>query len=490
MKKIQDPTKEEKKIYKAFLKYAKPMIVERTDKIVNSDKKPDSLLRKATDLIVDWYVDDSDLAFQELNEELAFVWFARSITWAYMKKHGITDLDFLEACHKYSKVMDLFQAEGDYSEDVYVLDDEYFKRLEELPLPCISHIGWLYQYYIADLHDKFYASKEKVRDVNDLIGATGIYTPDWVIRTMNENSLGRTWINHNMGDNPELDEKKESERFGWKYYIETGDQNEEVDKELAEINRKFKDIIPQEIRYLEPCMGCGFILFNALDIFVQIYEDYGIDRKEAIRTILTKNLAGTDIDNKAWRMAKTGLLLRAWEYDNTILDEPIDLKLYCTLVNGEDINETQVMWFGEDIEGLDRLKAYQYLLFVLNDFRIAKLIGSLIVPSHKYNFELLRAYVNSPVPDLGLETLQYQLNSILDFAELLSQKYDVVVTNPPYLSRKNQPKEMRDWFDKGSLHFGEIDPWEIAKEKLAKKFIEMINIPEKKEVKTEQISFI
>lgn len=490
---VDDPDKSERKILKNFIKVYKPKIYERVIEIYK-DEVPDKFAEKQLELMQYYQIDQFEAA-DELLKEIAFIWMFRGITYNYLKRTGLIKEDFISACHRLHPIISLFQKDGDYSEDFLVLDDDFFKALEELPLNNVSYIGWLYQYYISELHDNYYSSKGKIRSQDDLVGATGIYTPHWVIRYMVENSLGRIWINHLKANDKELDGEKTAKEFGWKYYLEEAEQPEEVNEQLDDIRKTFKDEKPESISFLEPCMGTGFILLNALEMFIQIYRDSGIATEEATRSILKNNLYGCDIDNKAYRIAKACLVIHAAEYDSSILNEKeIKLHLHTTYIDGRDINQNQILWFGdsEEVEGLNRIKGSMYVQRLCEDLSIVTQTGMLCIPSCKYDFDLTRKYINSPDNFMKDELIpvQFQLNNLLDLMELMSRKYSCVVTNPPYLNSKNYNADMKKFVNEKHLQLpDDLDLWDYYSDALVKSFMEMINLPEQEEVKEQQISF-
>ena len=462
-----EPDKKDKKIYRDFVRWFKPLLFERISKIITLEDTsliPDPILRKAVDLIVD-YGYSSDEALGELIEECAFCWFFRLVAWQYLKIKGFTDKDFLQTCHFLHPYIDLFQAPGDYTEEAFDVPDEVYSRLAELPLDNIFHIGWIYQYYNEDNKDAFYLesrTKNKKSDKGkDITAATCLYTPYWVVRYMEENSLGKLWIDHKRGQNPKLNEKDEAEHFGWSYYIETAEQCEGTESELQRIREGWKDLKPNEITFFEPCMGSGLMLLSAFDIFIQLYQDEGIEPKEAAQSILEKNLYGTDIDVKAWRLAKFSLLARAAEYDPDILTRKVSLHLTAPVIDGRDIDQQKIMWFGTEIEGLDRMKALLMIQGLCEDFEIVKKVGALVKPRTGLDIDLMRRYINSPenVPDL--EATQFQVNNLIDFCEILLREYYICCTNPPFFSSKHYDSDIKNFFNTGAIVIPpELDPWE------------------------------
>ena len=166
------------------------------------------------------------------------------------------------------------------------------------PTGQVEIIGWLYQYYNTELKDDTFAKlKKNVKITKERIpAATQLFTPDWIVRYMVENSVGRIWIEHLRAVDPSTDEKATAERFGWKYYLPEAEQEEAVNVKLAEIRTTYKDLKPTDITCIDPCMGSGHILIAMFDVLMDIYESAGYDKREAAFDIVEKNIHGLDIE--------------------------------------------------------------------------------------------------------------------------------------------------------------------------------------------------
>ena len=173
------------------------------------------------------------------------------------------------------------------------------------PTGQVEIIGWLYQYYNTELKDDTFAKlKKNVKITKERIpAATQLFTPDWIVRYMVENSVGRIWIEHLRAVDPSTDEKATAERFGWKYYLPEAEQEEAVNVKLAEIRTTYKDLKPTDITCIDPCMGSGHILIAMFDVLMDIYESAGYDKREAAFDIVEKNIHGLDIDQRAYQLA-------------------------------------------------------------------------------------------------------------------------------------------------------------------------------------------
>ncbi|MDD3322191.1 MAG: BREX-1 system adenine-specific DNA-methyltransferase PglX [Paludibacter sp.] len=255
---------------------------------------------------------------------------------------------------------------------IAIIPEEDFKD-------AVQILGWLYQFYNTE--PKSIVDKQKAKISKEQIpAATQLFTPDWIVRYMVENSLGRLWIERNP--NEEL-------KSNWKYYLDEAQQTEEVQSKLDEIRKK--PINLEEIKIIDPCMGSGHILVYAFDILVQIYESQGYSSRDAVASILKNNLYGLDLDERAYQLSYFALMMKARSYDRRFLTRKIEPQVYCPIGYAE----------GEEY-------------------------GSLV--------EVNELEEQPKLPEvLTLFDLDYDIKlNTWNFRRLLNQKYDVVVTNPPY----------------------------------------------------------
>ena len=180
----------------------------------------------------------------------------------------------------------------------------------------VEIVGWLYQYYNSELKDETFALlKKNVKITKERIpSATQLFTPDWIVRYMVENSLGRLWVEGHPND---------SLKQGWKYYLEEAQQEPQVAAQLAEIRRGYAAMTPEDIRVIDPCMGSGHILVYAFDVLMQIYRSAGYTDRDAVRSILENNLWGLDIDRRAAQLAYFAVMMKARAYDRRVLTRHI-----------------------------------------------------------------------------------------------------------------------------------------------------------------------
>lgn len=292
----------------------------------------------------------------------------------------------------------------------------------------VQIIGWLYQYYNSELKDTVMKKKEYSKD--DIPAATQLFTPDWIVRYMVENSLGKLW----------LDGHPNFKHEQWKYYLEDTKQEPEVEKQLNLIKQEHSKIKPEEIKILEPCMGSGHILVYAFDVLLDIYRDCGYSDRDAARSILENNLYGIEIDERAYQLAYFSIMMKARTYNRRILTDKVNHNLI-------EINESN----GFKKELLHYLGEYEETASTIVDlFKDAKDFGSLInvdIPIetiNKLEEKLLEVERSSISKDLITETESIELvqafSPVLKEAKVLAQKYDVVVTNPPYMSPSPKQK--------------------------------------------------
>ena len=296
---------------------------------------------------------------------------------------------------------------------------------------AVQIIGWLYQYYNTELKDDTFAQlKKNVKITKERIpAATQLFTPDWIVRYMVENSLGRLWLEGHP--NAEL-------RGGWKYYLDEAEQEPEVEAQLAKLREEYKSIKPEEIKVIDPCMGSGHILVYAFDVLMQIYTSAGWDQREAAQSILKNNLYGLDIDDRAAQLAYFAVMMKARQYDRRLLTRGIQPNVY-SIRESIGINRNQLKFFGWSMSEVERNTALTQLEYLLDTFRDAKEYGS-ILNVDMLDWGLLYRFVGTvdysdqiSMDELNLEDTKDALWNLVELGAVLAQKYDVVVTNPPYM---------------------------------------------------------
>ena len=290
---------------------------------------------------------------------------------------------------------------------------------------AVQIIGWLYQYYNTELKDDTFAQlKKNVKITKERIpAATQLFTPDWIVRYMVENSLGRLWLEGHP--NAEL-------RGGWKYYLDEAEQEPEVEAQLAKLREEYKTIKPEEIKVIDPCMGSGHILVYAFDVLMQIYTSAGWDQREAAQSILKNNLFGLDIDDRAAQLAYFAVMMKARQYDRRLLTRGIQPNIYSI----RESNGIQTMTIEYFHKNDPKLKAD--IESIVTEMRDAKEYGS-ILNITPVDFAGLYARFDEIRNDINMMQMSAldELLPLVKCAEVMTQKYDVVVTNPPYMAVSN-----------------------------------------------------
>ena len=287
----------------------------------------------------------------------------------------------------------------------------------------VQIIGWLYQYYNSELKDIVMKKKNYTKD--DIPAATQLFTPDWIVRYMTENSLGRLWV----------DGHPDFKHDNWKYYLEEAPQEKEVEEKLKKIKEEHAKLKPEDIKVLEPCMGSGHILVYAFDVLMDIYRDCGWSDKDAAKSILENNLCGLEIDERAYHLAYFSLMMKARSYNRRILSKS-------TKVNVLEIREPSREYKKEYNQYLkDYTEVAKYLV---EEFKYAKELGSItnieysVEQLTKFNEYLTELKENKDtlgiIEQADILELYDLLKPLVRQAILLTQKYDVVITNPPYMA--------------------------------------------------------
>lgn len=295
----------------------------------------------------------------------------------------------------------------------------------------VEIIGWLYQYYNTELNEQVYdGNMSKSRIVKELLpAATTIYTPDWAVQYMVQNSLGKLWIDGHPDDDLKV---------GWKYYLDEAEQEADVEAQLVKLREEYKTIQPAGIKVIDPCMGSGHILVYAFDVLMQIYEAAGYTQREAAGSILENNLYGLDIDDRAFQLAYFAMMMKARQYNRRILNGETDCHVY-SIQESNTVNRNHLKYLGAGMDKLERNNALNQLTGLLDTFVDAKEYGS-ILNVDACDWDLLHRFVaqsseggQMTMDSLRLDETKEQLRVLVDIGQALAQKYDVVVTNPPYL---------------------------------------------------------
>ena len=298
---------------------------------------------------------------------------------------------------------------------------------------AVQIIGWLYQYYNTELNAVVYdGNMSKSRIPKELLpAATTIYTPDWAIRYMVENSLGRLCLEGHP--NAEL-------RGGWKYYLDEAEQEPDVEAQLVGLREEYKIIKPEEIKVIDPCMGSGHILVYAFDVLMQIYTAAGWDQREAAQSILKNNLYGLDIDDRAAQLAYFAVMMKARQYDRRLLTRGIQPNIYSI----RESNGIQAMTIEYFHNNDPKLKAD--IESIVTEMRDAKEYGS-ILNITPVDFAGLYARFDEIREDINMMQMSAleELLPLVKCAEVLARKYDVVVTNPPYLGSSRFSTKLNDF---------------------------------------------
>ncbi|PNV62532.1 restriction endonuclease [Clostridium sp. chh4-2] len=310
----------------------------------------------------------------------------------------------------------------------------------------VEIIGWLYQYYNTEPKDEAFALlKKNIKITKERIpAATQLFTPDWIVRYMVENSLGRLWLEGHPND----DLKSE-----WKYYLEEAEQEADVQAQLDKIREDYKTIKPEDIKIIDPCMGSGHILVYAFDVLIQIYEAAGYTQRDAAKSILENNIYGLDIDDRAFQLAYFAVMMKARQYNRRVLNGESICHVY-SIQESNGINRNQLQYFGAGMSDIEKNDVMNQLTSVLDTFMDAKEYGS-ILNVEKCNWELLRKFtagtnaeVQLSIDTIGIDETKAKLQLLIDIGQIMSQEYDVVVTNPPYMGSNSMSTKLTNYIKK------------------------------------------
>lgn len=399
---------------------------------------------------------EPDIIREALNIELDI---DKNIVYQYQDKNdteGLFKYLLIKQCNELSKIMPvMFEEIEDYTELllpdhlltegsvirdlVESIEEEDFKEQVEI-------IGWLYQYYISEKKDEVFESLKKNVKISkeNIPVATQLFTPGWIVKYMVENSLGRLWLESHP--NEELKEE-------WKYYLEEAEQEPDVQKQLEEIRNK--DINPEEIKVLDPAMGSGHILVYAFDVLYEIYKSAGYPERDIPKLILEKNLYGLDIDDRAGQLAYFALIMKARSKNRRIFREKIELNL-CSIQESNGFPKEAINYLvspkDTGIVKMIHSKDIEYLIEVFGD---AKEYGS-ILDVKSIDFDTVEKRVEEIRNGETVDLFEYKyrkiilenLPNLIKQARIISQKYDVVCTNPPYMGNRGMSTKLLDYLKK------------------------------------------
>lgn len=424
--------------------------------------------------------------YDQVMEETAYTWFNRFIALRYMQEHNLlpvsvrvlpdapgalpelvrqaqnVELDgvdfshvvellegnrtetlytelLIALCNQLSDVLpQMFEPISDYTEllfpDGLLREDSVLAMLAAVDAENwadIQVIGWLYQYYNTELkNETFELLKKNVKITKERIGAaTQLFTPEWIVRYMVENSLGRLWLEGH--DDPAL-------RRRWRYYMDEAEQEPQVAAQLAQIRAQESRIQPEEIRLLDPCMGSGHILVYAFDVLMEIYRTQGYTDRDAVSAIIENNLYGLDIDDRAAQLAYFALMMKACEHDRRFLRRGVQPHV-CAVAEWNGNPNDSPAWSDGQRRAARMLR---------ETFKDAKEYGSILsIP--KPLADALDALGENPFGgETALGVDAENLQRLAAQAKIMARKYDVVVTNPPYMGSSGMGARLAEFVKK------------------------------------------
>lgn len=329
------------------------------------------------------------------------------------------------------------------------------------PTGQVEIIGWMYQYYNTEPKDEAFALlKSNVKITKERIPATTqLFTPDWIVRYMVENSVGRLWLEGH---------ENEILKRGWKYYLDEAEQEADVEEQLKAIREEYKKIKPEEIKVIDPCMGSGHILVYAFDVLMQIYESYGYSQRDAAKSIVENNIYGLDIDDRAFQLAYFAIMMKARSYNRRFLTLGIEPNL-CAIQESNGIQYDKDM--GDFLLSEEHRETLQYLLHTFVD---AKEYGSILNVEKRDYDGFLKAWeltAEQTAENVVMLLWHNECNQIVPIlakqAKIMSEQYDVVITNPPYMSISSGSPKLAKYVA-GNYKDNKIDLYTIFVEKCRK----------------------
>lgn len=360
---------------------------------------------------------------------------------------------FVKQCNKLGEIMPvIFEQIEDYTELLlpenlltegsvirdlvtFIQEDEWRDQVEI--------IGWLYQYYISEKKEHVFGDLKKGKKITkeNIPPATQLFTPEWIVKYMTENSLGRLWLQ----SRPDKELQDELE-----YYLEDIEQGQEVNNQLEKLTNR--NLSPQDIKVFDPSMGSGHMLVYAFDLLYKIYSRSGYSEREIPQLILENNLFGLDIDDRAAQLAYFALLMKARSYNRRIFRKNIKMNLYSIKESNGIPHEALDYLVNRDGLEIEKAIKREEVEYIVNVFKDAKEYGS-ILDIKSIDFDSIENKINLLENEISSDIFEEQykdiliekIPSLIEQARLLSQKYDVVITNPPYMGNKGMSPKLTDY---------------------------------------------
>ena len=366
-------------------------------------------------------------------------------------------------CNALNKILPgMFQRLSDYTElllpDNLLREGSVIQQMIEL-IPeddwknAVQIIGWLYQYYNSEKKDDVFAAlKKNVKITKENIpAATQLFTPDWIVRYMVENSLGRLWLEGHLDVKDQLlptEEEQSAYAAGnrdpedtkWHYYLEEAEQEPEVQTQLAEIRKEYAALTPDQLKVIDPCSGSGHILAYMFDVLMKIYESYGYTTREAVASIVENNLYGLDIDDRAAQLAYFAVMMKARQYDRRFFSRGIQPHVYA-IVESNHVDKFAVDYFCNG-----DMKLTAVMDTIIKELHDAKEYGSILTVTPQ-DWSALYDRFAEITEDINMsrDTALRELLPLVQVAEALAQKYETVVTNPPYMGSSGMSIKLSDY---------------------------------------------
>lgn len=358
------------------------------------------------------------------------------------KVYAYKDADQTEELYKYLLIVQcnalnkilpgMFQKISDYTElllpDNLLREGSVIEQMitlipEEDWKDAVQIIGWLYQYYNTEPKAKAFDRPKGVKIAKEEIpAATQLFTPDWIVRYMVDNSLGRLWLEGHT------DNQLKAEL---KYYLNETEQEPDVQEKLDDIHKEYAELTPEQIKCIDPCCGSGHILAYMFDVLIQIYESYGFTTREAVASIIENNLYGLDIDERAAQLSYFAVMMKARQYDRRFFSRGIQPHVY-SIPESDHIDRYSLEYFCDGRKDLQ-----QAMDVIIHEMKNAKEYGSLLrISSQDWNNLYSRFVEITEDIHFARENVFRELAPLVSVAEILSNNYHVVVTNPPYMGNK------------------------------------------------------
>ena len=329
---------------------------------------------------------------------------------------------------------------------IYEVPEEYFDVEKE---GQVEIIGWLYQYYNEEPKAEVIGLPKSVKYRDTQIArATQIFTPDWIVKYMVQNSLGKYWIKHLLVSGDKRSEDEIAKDFDWQYYMIDATQKEDVQLKVSSVDQNLVKTTLKSIRVIDPAMGSGHILVYAFDLLMQLYKSEGYTSNDSAVNIIKNNLFGLDIDSRAFQLAYFAIMMKYRANYRRAFKHTQNTNLF--YISANSVNEFENFGILDNILDSEHISSVDKMFKLFeNGSELGSLLdtNSLNIALIQESLDIITGYQSEQL-SFNLLELKKQIQEKLSICLILRQKYNVIVANPPYMGSSRMSKHLSEFAKK------------------------------------------